>query len=318
MPKRAKKPDKVIDINTYVALTEEEATIKQFMFRHFIAVCSKYDINWWTVAGTTLGAVRGIGGLIRWDDDIDVALDETDYDKLKTHKDLLQRGSFQWAVKTGAFPKTPEGKAAFLKSKTHKPYKVKFVGTYMKLEHIGTMDNTGEAKLWLDIMKTKNGIFKQKEWAVSNATPEQLNPIRIVQGWGTLIRIPHKAEELMDINFPEWRTIADVYNHQGPKKKKIKGVETFAKHGGYQYLGRFPLTKELNKAAPGSTSAAMLNRDIPFPILCEAARCLKILKKENAELKEKLDKIGEYSIGASIKVQSDLYMDVSVGGENED
>jgi hypothetical protein len=78
MPKRAKKPDKVIDINTYVALTEEEATIKQFMFRHFIAVCSKYEINWWTVAGTTLGAVRGIGGLIRWDDDIDVALDETD------------------------------------------------------------------------------------------------------------------------------------------------------------------------------------------------------------------------------------------------
>jgi hypothetical protein len=52
--------------------------------------------------------------------------------------------------------------------------------------------------------------------------------------------------------------------------------------------------------------------------LCEAARCLKILKKENAELKEKLDKVGDYSIGASIKVQSDLYMDVSVGGENED
>jgi hypothetical protein len=48
--------------------------------------------------------------------------------------------------------------------------------------------------------------------------------------------------------------------------KLIKGVETFAKHGGYQYLGRFPLTKELNKAAPGSTSANMLTRDIPFPI----------------------------------------------------
>jgi DNA repair exonuclease SbcCD ATPase subunit len=33
---------------------------------------------------------------------------------------------------------------------------------------------------------------------------------------------------------------------------------------------------------------------------------IKLLKKENAELKEKLDMVGDYSISASIKVQSDL------------
>ncbi len=51
------------------------------MLDDFSALCARHSIPWWTDAGTTIGALRE-GGMIPWDDDIDVCLLRKDYDRL--------------------------------------------------------------------------------------------------------------------------------------------------------------------------------------------------------------------------------------------
>ena len=187
------------------------------MFQHLINIFKQHDIEWWATDGTMLGALR-CGGLIRWDDDIDIALDEAHYDKMKSLRKLIE---------------TPH-------------YKMKFVGQYAKLEHIPTKDSTGEASLWIDIFKTKAGIYPQKHCQICNAPDDMRLPLRKIQYSGLEIFIANKAEELCDREYPDWRVVADVYNHRAPKKKKVKGDIIYTEWGGYHKLGKHTLSPQAN------------------------------------------------------------------------
>lgn len=54
------------------------------LLRAIDKVCREHGIQYYVIAGTLLGAVRG-GGFIPWDDDIDIALLRKDYDMLMAH-----------------------------------------------------------------------------------------------------------------------------------------------------------------------------------------------------------------------------------------
>lgn len=51
-------------------------------FKEFTRICSLYDLKYYAIGGTCIGAIRH-NGFIPWDDDLDVAMPRKDYDKLK-------------------------------------------------------------------------------------------------------------------------------------------------------------------------------------------------------------------------------------------
>lgn len=50
------------------------------IMQHIDEICLKYNIEYYIIGGTALGAVRH-GGFIPWDDDLDIAMDRANYNK---------------------------------------------------------------------------------------------------------------------------------------------------------------------------------------------------------------------------------------------
>ncbi len=63
------------------ALMKRVHEVQMDLLWEFKRVCEKYHLQYYMIYGTLLGAVRH-GGVIPWDDDIDVALPRRDYEKL--------------------------------------------------------------------------------------------------------------------------------------------------------------------------------------------------------------------------------------------
>ncbi|MDR1245555.1 MAG: LicD family protein [Clostridiales Family XIII bacterium] len=63
------------------------------LLERFTEVCGAYDLEYFAMFGTMLGAVRH-GGFIPWDDDIDVAMPRGDYDRLSRMTDVFDAPLF--------------------------------------------------------------------------------------------------------------------------------------------------------------------------------------------------------------------------------
>ncbi|WP_165054679.1 MULTISPECIES: phosphorylcholine transferase LicD [unclassified Adlercreutzia] len=69
--------DEVYDPQTLRRLQLVELDI----LKRFDAMCAKHNLEYFAVYGTVLGAIRH-GGIIPWDDDIDIAMPRRDYERL--------------------------------------------------------------------------------------------------------------------------------------------------------------------------------------------------------------------------------------------
>ena len=78
-------------------MEEDKLKYKEILcktMKSFINICKEHNLQYYACAGTCLGAIRH-KGMIPWDDDIDVLMPRSDYDKfLALKQNRYLTGSF--------------------------------------------------------------------------------------------------------------------------------------------------------------------------------------------------------------------------------
>lgn len=105
------------------------------ILKEFIRVCQNHDLTYFIISGTLLGAVRH-GGFIPWDDDIDIGMPRSDYDRLAS----LFQDEFEFPYKLVTHENTPSHTKAFMNVQD-KTTKIVFTYGHEKTE----------TSVWLDI-----------------------------------------------------------------------------------------------------------------------------------------------------------------------
>ena len=106
-------------------LIEQLKTAELKLFKNFIEICNNYNLKYFLLGGSCLGAVRH-KGFIPWDDDIDVGMPRSDYNKfLEIAQNELPENIFLQTYETDSeypmnFAKLRNGNTTFIEKSTSK------------------------------------------------------------------------------------------------------------------------------------------------------------------------------------------------------
>ena len=153
------------------------------MFSHLVKMLNKYAIRYACSGGTLLGSIRH-GGLISWDDDVDITIEKEDI-PLMLHLKTIFEGLDYQLVK---------------------------VGKYMKLK---------KDDLFIDIFIIEKGVFPQQHYQKYNFNEDEYYPLQESMFGDIQVKIPHKSIEYLNRTFPRWQDEAFIYNHKSKGKQKM-------------------------------------------------------------------------------------------------
>ena len=160
------------------------------LFSSVVKTFDKNKLDYWATGGTLLGAVRS-KGMIQWDDDIDVAIQQKDISHLESLKEQFMEQGLRLYKPSGKY------------------YKVKYADR--KNDH-----------LWIDIfIVNKRGNYLQGHKAKRQYLPGEIFPLKKGKYGPISLKIPNKSTQYLDRIFPQWRRRAIIYNHADFKKEKV-------------------------------------------------------------------------------------------------
>lgn len=158
-----------------------------------LSILISSGITNWLNGGSLLGQVR-VGGMILWDDDIDIAIPLQEREVL--HSEEFQK------------------KLGWLRLKIVKPsnlyYKIKYQDPDLQ-------------DVFIDIcLIDENGLDLRKDKKKRKYEDGEIYPLKEAKFSSVKypVFIPNKSEEYLDRIFKDWRTTAVIYNHSDNKKQK--------------------------------------------------------------------------------------------------
>ena len=165
-----------------LSLKNVHVNLKTYL-RHFERICSTHNIQYWADGGTLLGAVRE-NGMIIHDDDIDVCMYESAFEKFKS---VIDPEYFIFTTELG-LPK------------------------FMQRDN---------KYVWIDILIVEDVQdrveYKIKQWPTFYYNKHELFPLRQTPFEDILIWIPNHPIPYLERGYGNWQTPAEWLRHEPPE-----------------------------------------------------------------------------------------------------
>src|SRR3990167_3689225 len=178
------------------------------MLSDTIQVFESVGLNYWAIFGTLLGAVRHYG-IIPWDDDIDLAINDIDYNKF-------------WDVVAPKLIKM--GYNVYKNDWCHKNFCLSgfYISNGKSLE---IMPHSLKKDGWSVCVKDLNSKQEIKEhsefaWSAIKLKDSDLFPLKDYKFGNFYIKGPNNPYPFLDFWYHGWPKIATIHNHTGKENTK--------------------------------------------------------------------------------------------------